>query len=112
MSGFIGSTVEKRITTLGRSGSDFTATILGKYLKAKQINIYTDVDGILSSDPQKVQSAKTLNEISIKEMAEMSYFGANVLHSKTLIPIENENIKLKILNTFNLENPGTTIIKN
>lgn len=111
MSGFIGSNLENNITTLGRSGSDFTATIMGRYLGADAIYIYTDVDGILTADPKKVENASLIENLTVSEMAELSYFGANVLHSKTLIPIENSDIKLKICNTFNLDSDGTNIVK-
>ena len=109
--GFVGISPEKEITTLGRSGSDFTATILGRYLKPKEIIIYTDVNGILTADPRKVKKANNIKEISYREMGEMAFFGAKVFHSKTFIPLENLNIDVKVLNTFNLLNKGT-IIKN
>jgi len=110
MCGFIGSDLDNNLTTLGRSGSDFTATIMGKYLGVDAIYIYTDVDGILTADPKKVASANIIDNLTIHELAELSYFGENVLHSKTLIPIENSDIQFKICNTFNLDSDGTTIV--
>ncbi len=111
VTGFIGSTIDGRITTLGRGGSDFTATILGKVLVAREVWIWTDVDGVMTADPRVVKDAKPLPYISYVEAAELSYYGAKVLHPKTLLPVMEKNIPVRIKNTFNPEFPGTVIVK-
>ncbi|MEF3244423.1 MAG: bifunctional aspartate kinase/homoserine dehydrogenase I [Caldisericaceae bacterium] len=111
VTGFIGSTIDGRITTLGRGGSDFTATILGKALDAREVWIWTDVDGVMTADPRVVKDAKPLSYISYVEAAELSYYGAKVLHPKTLLPVMEKNIPVRIKNTFNPEFPGTVIVK-
>jgi len=107
--GFIGATREGITTTLGRGGSDYTAAILGQALEADEVWIWTDVDGMMSADPRLVKNARTLPQISYAEAAELSYFGARVLHPKTIIPAQEADIPLRILNTFNPSHPGTLI---
>jgi bifunctional aspartokinase / homoserine dehydrogenase 1 len=109
VTGFIGSTAEGILTTLGRGGSDYSATILGAALAADQVEIWTDVDGILTADPRLVPSACTISEVSYREAAELAYFGAKVLHPKTLRPLAQSGIPLWIRNTFAPEKPGTKI---
>ena len=109
--GFVGTDKNKEITTLGRSGSDFSATILAKYIKPEEVRIYTDVNGILTADPRKVKQAYNIKKLSFREMGEMAFFGAKVFHSKTFIPLEEKEIDIKVLNTFDLKNEGTTIKK-
>jgi aspartokinase/homoserine dehydrogenase 1 len=109
VTGFIGATVDGRLTTLGRGGSDYSATILGAALDAKEIIIWTDVDGVLTADPRLVPEARTLQEISYNEAAELAYFGAKVLHPKTLRPISEVGIPVWIRNSFLPEQNGTKI---
>ena len=109
--GFTGSTEEGVTTTLGRGGSDYSAAILGAYLNAAEIEIWTDVDGVMTADPRVVPEAHTISELSYEEAAELSYFGAKVLHSKTVRPAVEKNIPIRILNTFNPESLGTLIHK-
>jgi len=109
VTGFICSTPEGITTTLGRGGSDYSASIIGACLKAGEIQIWTDVDGVMTADPRIVPDARALERVSYKEAAEMSYFGAKVLHPKTIIPAVDENIPIHIKNTFAPEKPGTLI---
>ena len=111
VTGFIGSTKDGRITTLGRGGSDFTATILGRVLAAREVWIWTDVYGVMTADPRITEDAKPLPYISYIEAAELSYYGAKVLHPKTLSPVMEKNIPVRIKNTFNPDFPGTVIVK-
>jgi bifunctional aspartokinase / homoserine dehydrogenase 1 len=109
VTGFIGATSEGTLTTLGRGGSDYSATILGAVLGAEDIIIWTDVDGVLTADPRLVPEARTLREISYNEAAELAYFGAKVLHPKTLRPVAAAGIPVWIRNSFAPEQPGTKI---
>jgi aspartokinase/homoserine dehydrogenase 1 len=95
--------------TLGRNGSDYSASIVGAALRAREIWIYTDVDGIMTADPNLVSEAKILPLISYQEAAEMSYFGAKVLHPKAMIPAVQHHIPIRIRNTFNSHSVGTLI---
>lgn len=109
--GFIGATRAGVLTTLGRGGSDFTATILGNALDADEVWIWTDVDGVMTADPRLVTDAQTLPEISYGEAAELSYFGAKVIHPKTISPAVERDTPIRILNTFNPTHPGTRIVR-
>ncbi len=109
VTGFIGSTPEGVTTTLGRSGSDYTATILGAALDAELVVIWTDVDGVMSADPRLVPEAFVLPHLSYREAAEMAYFGAKVLHPRTMEPLQAKGIPLRIRNTLNPAAPGTLI---
>jgi len=109
ITGFIGATEEGVLTTLGRGGSDYSATILGSVLDADEVIIWTDVDGVLTADPRLVPGASTISEISYREAAELAYFGAKVLHPKTLRPVMQSNIPVWIRNTFAPELSGTKI---
>jgi aspartate kinase len=95
---------------LGRGGSDYSAAILGSCLDSPEIWIWTDVDGVQTADPRIVSDARTLPEISYGEAAELSYFGAKVLHPKTILPAVEKSIPLRILNTFNPDHPGTLVV--
>ena len=110
--GFIGATPEGLITTLGRGGSDYSAAIIGSVLPADEVWIWTDVDGIMTTDPRIVPAAKTLPEITYSEIAELAYYGAKVIHPKTIRPIVDAGIGLRICNTFNPSHPGTRLIAN
>ncbi len=109
VTGFIASTEDGLTTTIGRSGSDYTGSIVGAAIDSTEIWIWTDVDGVMSADPRHVQGAKVLSEISYREAAEMSYFGAKVIHPKTMVPAIEKNIPIRIKNTFNPAYPGTLI---
>jgi len=110
VTGFIAATKEGVTTTLGRGGSDYTAAILGACLDSDEVWLWTDVDGVMTADPQAVPEARTLPEISYAEAAELSYFGAKVLHPKTILPAVEQGIPLRIVNTFNPSHPGTVIV--
>ena len=109
VTGYIGSTPEGVVTTLGRGGSDYSATILAAALGADAVIIWTDVDGVLTADPRLVPGARTIPEISYREAAELAFFGAKVLHPKTLRPVMHGHIPVWIRNTFAPERPGTKI---
>jgi len=109
VTGFIGSTSDGQTTTIGRNGSDYTAAILGAALGASVIEIWTDVDGVLSADPKAVGPAFVLPRITYEEAMELSYFGAKVLHSAAIAPAVARRIPLLIKNTFRPEAPGTLI---
>ena len=109
ITGFIGATADGTLTTLGRGGSDYSATILGAALDADEVIIWTDVDGVLTADPRLVPEARTIPEISYLEAAELAYFGAKVLHPKTLQPVMDAGIPVWIRNSFAPERVGTVI---
>jgi len=109
VTGFIGATAEGVLTTLGRGGSDYSATIVGAAIGADEVIIWTDVDGILTADPRLVRDASTIPEISYREAGELAYFGAKVLHPKTLDPVTRQGIPVWIRNTFHPEKLGTRI---
>jgi len=107
--GFVGSTEEGLTTTLGRGGSDYSAALFGAMLQAEEIEIWTDVDGVMTADPRVVPEAHTIAHLSYEEAAELSYFGAKVLHSKTVRPAVEKNIPIRILNTLKPDGAGTLI---
>jgi aspartate kinase len=110
MGGFIGSTEDGVTTTLGRGGSDFTASIVGAGIGAEEIQIWTDVDGMLTADPTIVPDAHRVKVISFTEAAEMAYFGAKVLHPATVVPAIDRNIPVLILNSRRPQVDGTRIV--
>lgn len=109
VTGFISSTDKNETTTLGRGGSDYTASIFGAALEAEEIEIWTDVDGVLTTDPRQVKKAFSLGEMTYEEAMEMSHFGAKVIYPPTLQPAFQKKIPLRIRNTFNRSFPGTEI---
>ncbi len=109
VTGFLGATREGVITTLGRGGSDYSAAILGAYVDSDEVWIWTDVDGVMTADPRMVPGAKVIPVISYGEAGEMAYFGAKVLHSKTVQPLFERGIPVRVKNTFNPSAPGTLI---
>src|SRR3989440_1082384 len=109
VTGFIGSTSDGQTTTIGRNGSDYTAAIVGAALSANVIEIWTDVDGVLSADPNTVASAFVLPRITYEEAMELSYFGAKVLHPAAIAPAVAKGIPLLVKNTLNPKAPGTLI---
>lgn len=110
VTGFIGANRNGTITTLGRGGSDYTAALLGAVLPADEVWIYTDVDGVMTADPRIVPAAHTIDTLSFREVAELAYFGAKVLHPKTIRPVIEAGIGLRVLNTFNPSHPGTRLV--
>lgn len=109
VTGFIGATVQGTPTTLGRGGSDYSAAVLAAALKADDLLIYTDVSGVMSADPRAVKDARPLRALSYAEAAELAYFGAKVIHPRTVLPAIEAGIPVRILNTFAPEDTGTTI---
>jgi aspartate kinase len=107
--GFIGATPDGAPTTLGRGGSDFTAALLGAALGAIRVEIWTDVNGLMTADPRIVPSARTLSAASYEEAAELATFGAKVLHPATAMPLVRAGIPIVVLNSTHPELPGTTI---
>ncbi|SNR73307.1 aspartate kinase [Maribacter sedimenticola] len=109
VTGFIASTVENETTTLGRNGSNYSAALLANFLDAEELQNYTHVDGIYTANPDYVPEAKRLANLSYEEANELANFGATILHAKTIIPLIEKNIPLRILNTYNDDNEGTLI---
>ena len=110
ITGFNGATIDGRPTTLGRGGSDFSASILASALDAAELWIWTDVDGIMTADPRLVPQARVLSEVTYSEAAELAYNGAKVLHPRTLAPLIDKQIPVWSKNSFNLSAPGTKIV--
>ncbi len=112
ITGFLGSTNNNETTTLGRGGSDYSGAIFGAALGVKIVEIWTDVDGILSADPKLVKNAVVLKEVGYEEAVELAYFGAKVIHPATMLPAVKKKIPIVIKNTFNPSTKGTLILKN
>ncbi|MDD2716662.1 MAG: aspartate kinase, partial [Candidatus Wallbacteria bacterium] len=111
VTGFIAKNLSGNLTTLGRGGSDYSASILGAALDAVEIQIWTDVTGVKTADPRIVPEARTIEMMSFSEASELAYFGAKVLHPKTILPAVAKNIPVRVLNTYEPENPGTLIVR-
>jgi aspartate kinase len=111
ITGYIGATEEGTTTTLGRGGSDYSAAVIGAGLDADEVWIWSDVDGILTADPNIVPQARTLTELSYAEASDLAYVGAEVLHPKTIRPVIQRRIPLRILNSFNPGHAGTLIVE-
>jgi aspartate kinase len=107
--GFIGRTLDGYVTTLGRNGSDYSASVIGAALDGVEVTIYTDVDGVLTADPRLVPNARLLPVLSYAEAARLSWFGAKVLHPRTLIPVAPRNIPVRVRNTFRPHIRGTIV---
>jgi aspartate kinase len=107
--GFVGATKDRKTTTIGRGGSDYTAAILGAALRSKEIQIWTDVTGVLTADPRVVPAAQTVERLSYSEAAELAYFGAKVLHPKTIQPAIEDRIPVRICNSRQPEKRGTLV---
>ncbi len=110
--GFMGCTRNGIVTTLGRSGSDYSASIIGAGIDADEIWIWTDVDGIMTCDPRVINDARVMPSLSYIEVMELSYFGAKVMHPRSIEPAMRKNILVRVKNTFNTSHPGTVIIRN
>jgi aspartate kinase len=109
--GFMGCTERGIVTTLGRSGSDYSAAIIGAGIDSHEIWIWTDVDGIMTSDPRLINDARVLSTVSYLEVMELSYFGAKVMHPRSIEPAMKKNIVVRVKNTFNPSHPGTSIVR-
>jgi len=107
--GFVGATLDGHTSTLGRGGSDYSGALVGAGINASEIQIWTDVDGMLSADPRVVTSAKLVSQLSFAEAAELAYFGAKVLHPSTILPAVERNIPVRILNSSKPDGRGTLI---
>ena len=112
VTGFIAATENGVTTTLGRGGSDYSASIIGVCLEANEVWIWTDVDGVMTSDPKIVKDAKSLPLLSYNEISELAYFGAKVIHPRTIQPVVEKGIPLRVKNTTNPTHPGTLIDQN
>src|SRR5262249_54254429 len=109
LGGFIGATTNHVTTTLGRGGSDYSAAVFGACLDVDEIQIWTDVDGMLTADPRIVPQPRVVPQLSFAEASELAYFGAKVLHRSTILPAVAKNIPVRILNSRRPEAPGTLI---
>jgi aspartate kinase len=109
VTGFIGATSKGKPTTLGRGGSDYTASVLGVCINATEIWIWTDVDGMMSADPRDIEEARVIPSLSYEEAAELAYFGARILHTRMIGPLSDEKIPLRIKNVYKPQQAGTLI---
>lgn len=112
VTGFIGADQYGNTTTIGRGGSDYTATIIAASIKADEVWLWSDVDGLMTADPKIVKDAQVLKEVSFSEAMEMALFGAKYMHPRALEPVIETKIPLRIRNTFNIKHPGTVITQN
>lgn len=110
VTGFIAKDGAGDITTLGRSGSDFTATLLGAALEVDEVQIWTDVDGVMTADPRVVAEARSIPALSIAEASELAYYGARVIHPATMLPAVEKRIPVRVRNTSRPDHPGTVIV--
>jgi len=110
ITGYVGKTRNGDITTLGRNGSDFSATIIGAAIEASEIQIWSDVDGIMTADPRLVPAARPIDALTFDEASELAYYGGKVLHPATITPAVRKKIPVRCLNTFKPEHPGTLIV--
>jgi bifunctional aspartokinase / homoserine dehydrogenase 1 len=111
VTGFVGATERGATTTLGRGGSDYSAAIIGAGMNADAVYIYTDVRGVMTADPRVVPSARVIPTLSYEEIGELAWFGAKVLHPKTIRPVVERDIRLIVRSTFDPKHPGTTIVR-
>ena len=110
VTGFVAKDAAGNVTTLGRSGSDFTATILGAAAQAREVEIWTDVDGVMSADPRVVKNARSIPALSIAEASELAYYGAKVIHPATMLPAVEKRIPVRVRNTAKPDHEGTLIL--
>jgi aspartate kinase len=110
VTGFLGRDADGNITTLGRNGSDFSAALFGNALDASEIQIWTDVDGVMTADPRLVEGARQIPIMSFGEASELAYYGGKVLHPATILPAMEKSIPVRVLNTNNPDNTGTVIL--
>ena len=112
VTGFIAKDKKGNITTIGRGGSDLTATMIGSAMKAKEIQTWKDVDGILTADPRVVKDARPVPEVTYEEAAELAYFGAQVLHPRSMMPCLISGVPVRVKNSYNIDSPGSIIVEN
>ncbi len=110
ITGYLGKTAGGDITTLGRNGSDLSATLIGAAIGAEEIEIWSDVDGIMTADPRVVKGARAISELTFGEASELAYYGGKVLHPATLVPAIQKRVPVRCLNTFKPDQPGTAIV--
>jgi aspartate kinase len=111
VTGFIGRDRQGNITTLGRGGSDYTAAIIGRAVNAEEIQVWTDVDGVMTADPKMCPAATSLKVMSFAEASELAYYGARVVHPSTMVPAVRAAIPVRVLNTYKPDHPGTVILE-
>lgn len=111
ITGYIGRDAQGRVTTLGRGGSDYSAAIFGAALGAEEIQIWTDVDGVMTADPRLVKHARQRERLSFAEAAELAFFGAKVLHPATMTPALDAGVPIRVRSSFRPELPGTTVVR-
>ena len=109
VTGYIGATIKGATTTLGRGGTDYTASVLSALIKADELWIWTDVDGMMSSDPREIPDAHVIKELNYNEVAELAYFGAKILHSRMIVPLKERSLPLRIKNVFKPQETGTLV---
>lgn len=109
VTGYIGATVNGQTTTLGRGGTDYTASVLSALINADELWIWTDVDGMMSSDPREIAEAHVIKELNYNEVAELAYFGAKILHSRMIVPLQERSLPLRIKNVFKPQETGTRV---
>lgn len=109
VTGYIGATSAGATTTLGRGGSDYTAAVLSVLVKAREVWMWSDVDGMMSSDPREVNDAQVIDELTYNEVAELAYFGARIIHARMIAPLREKQIPLRIKNVYQPQRPGTLI---
>lgn len=112
VTGFIAKDKKGNITTLGRGGSDLTATMIGAAMHAKEVQTWKDVDGILTTDPRIVKEAKTVPEVTYEEAQELAMFGAQVLHPRSMLPVRKTGTPVRVKNSYNIASPGSIIVEN
>lgn len=111
VTGFIAKDLKGNITTLGRGGSDLTATIIGAAMKVSEVQTWKDVDGIMTTDPRMVKNAKTVPEVTYEEAQELAIFGAQVLHPRSMIPVRRTGTPVRVKNSYNISSPGSIIVE-
>ena len=111
VTGFIAKDVKGNITTLGRGGSDLTATMIGAAMRAEEVQTWKDVDGILTTDPRVVKEAKPVPEVTYEEAQELAMFGAQVLHPRSMLPVRKTGTPVRVKNSYNITSPGSIIVE-
>ena len=111
VTGFIAKDIKGNITTLGRGGSDLTATMIGAAMRAEEVQTWKDVDGIMTTDPRVVKDAKPVPEVTYEEAQELAIFGAQVLHPRSMLPVRKVGTPVRVKNSYNIKSPGTIIVE-
>ena len=111
VTGFIAKDIKGNITTLGRGGSDLTATMIGAAMRAEEVQTWKDVDGIMTTDPRVVRDAKPVPEVTYEEAQELAIFGAQVLHPRSMLPVRKVGTPVRVKNSYNIKSPGTIIVE-